>query len=368
MSSNLDDIKSVVNSFDVKGNSFSFAKFGNGHINDSFLIEDNSIESEKFILRRINRYVFKNPRAVVNNSVRAVEHIIKKLLDEGIENYYDFVLTFIPTKSGEFAYVDANSDFWCLTKFFGDSYTVDFVETEKQAYEAAKAFGKFQKQLADADSRDYEIVIPDFHNLGKRLKAYEETLSKASNERKNNAAAEIKTVKENFRIAEKANLLNDSASIPLRITHNDTKINNVMLDNKTDTAHCVIDLDTVMPGSVLSDFGDMVRTFTSPAEEDEKDISKVKMRLNIFKALSTGFLEETNSILTSIEKENLVFGAEMIVFEQGVRFLTDYFNNDVYYKTNYPEHNLDRARNQFALLHSITEQSDEMLEIIRNLM
>ncbi len=363
----VEEIKKVVENFDVKGSSFSSRKFGNGHINDSYLIEDNSDGAEKFILRKINKYVFKNPDAVVNNSVKAVNHIREKLLAEGVKNYYDFLLTFIQTKTGGFAFVDKNSDYWCLTKFFADSYTVDFVETEKQAYEAAKAFGKFQKQLADADPNEFEIVIPDFHNLSKRISAYEKAAENASDERKEKAAEEMKTVDDFFRIVEKNNSLNESLSIPLRITHNDTKINNVMLDNKTDAAHCVIDLDTVMPGSVLSDFGDMVRTFTSPAEEDERDVSKVKMRLNIFKSLAAGYLEEMNGILTPSEKENLVFGAEMIVYEQAVRFLTDFFNNDMYYKTEYPEHNLVRTKNQFALLKSITEQSGEMEKIVTSL-
>ncbi len=363
----VEEIKKVVENFDVKGRAFTSRKFGNGHINDSYLIEDNSDGAEKFILRKINKYVFKNPDAVVNNSVKAVNHIRGKLLGEGVENYHDFLLTFIQTKTGGFAFVDENSDYWCLTKFFADSYTVDFVETEKQAYEAAKAFGKFQKQLADADPKEFEIVIPDFHNLSKRISAYEKAAENASDERKEKAAEEMKTVDDFFRIVEKNNTLNESLSIPARITHNDTKINNVMLDNKTDAAHCVIDLDTVMPGSVLSDFGDMVRTFTSPAEEDERDVSKVKMRLNIFKSLASGYLEEMNGILTSSEKENLVFGAEMIVYEQAVRFLTDYFNNDIYYKTDYPEHNLVRTKNQFALLKSIAEQSGEMEKIIATL-
>jgi len=253
------------------------------------------------------------------------------------------------------------------TEMVADSYTVDFVETRKQAYEAAKAFGRFQKQLADANLEEFEIVIPDFHNLPKRITAYKNAVENASLHRKEIASGEIKTVAEFHSITEKYNELMNSDSIPLRITHNDTKINNVMLDNKTDIAHCVIDLDTVMPGTVLSDFGDMVRTFTSPAEEDERDVSKVKMRLDIFESLAEGYLEEIKETLTSSEKSNLVFGAKVIVFEQAVRFLTDYFNNDIYYKTDYPDHNLVRARNQFALLKSITEQSDEMERIIVNL-
>ncbi len=359
-----DEINEIVNRFKVSSNSFIYRRFGNGHINDSYLVESKSDEREQYILRKINSKVFKNPEIVVSNSVKVVSHIKEKLLNKGVNNHKNFVLTFIPTLDGNFAFVDENNDFWCLTIFFPKSYTVDFVETEIQAYEAAKAFGEFQQFIADININEFKFVIPDFHNLSKRLVAFNKAVETCSDERKKNALTEIEKVKDFLWIEEKNREIFSDSKIPVRITHNDTKINNVMLDNVTNKAHCVIDLDTVMPGSVLFDFGDMVRTFTSPVAEDEKDIAKVKVRLNIFDALAKGYLEASGKFLTDYEKENLVFGAELIVFEQAIRFLTDYCNNDVYYKTAYREHNLVRARNQFQLLKSISSLSEEMGKIV----
>ncbi len=359
-------LKNIAENFEVTGNFILGEKFGNGHINDSFLLEFKNSQRERYVLRRINRTIFKDPEIVVNNSIAAVNHIKNKLIKEGIRDYEEYVLTFIKTKDQKYYHKDIDGNYWCLTIFYDDYYTVDFVENTTQAFSAAKAFGKFQRQLADAPLNMFKPTIPDFHNLAKRMLSFYDVVAKNPKRRVENAQKEIADIKNFLWIAAENSKLNTNFNIPLRITHNDTKINNVMLHKKTNEGLCVIDLDTVMPGSVLSDFGDMVRTFTSPVAEDEKDTSKVTMQTNIFEALVKGYMSELKTELTNDEISNLVFGAYLIVFEQAVRFLTDYLAGDVYYRINYPEHNLVRTKNQLALLKSIDKHSDEMKRIVEN--
>jgi hypothetical protein len=358
------ELKHIAENFAVPGKFVSGRKFGNGHINDSFLVEFSNSHKKKYILRRINHNVFKKPEIVVSNSITAVNHIKQKLIKEGIANYEEYVLTFIETKEKQYYHKDINENYWCLTLFFEDYYTVEFVKNASQAYSAAKAFGKFQKQLSDVPLDMFKPTIPDFHNLAKRMLSYYDVLGKNPMERAQNAEDEIIAIKNFLWIAADNSRLKTNFNIPTRITHNDTKINNVMLHKETNEGLCVIDLDTVMPGTVLFDFGDMVRTSTSPVAEDEKDISKVTMQIDIFEALVKGYMSELKPELTQDEVSNLVFGAYLIVFEQAVRFLTDYLAGDVYYNIDYPEHNLVRTKNQLALLKSIDKQSSEMKKIV----
>ncbi len=354
----------ILTNFSLPGKFIEAKPFGSGHINDTLLVSfENEGKRERYILRRINDFVFKEPKKIIENTLNVTNHIRQKLVEAKEEEINNKVLTLLKTKDGKYYFLNGK-DYWCLIYFIEIAYTVDNVDTEKQAYEAAKAYGKFQKYLYDFDTTNCYITIKNFHNLPNRIVTFKETLELATNNR-------LKCAKEEIKLSEKYMYLKDefnellTKKLPNRITHNDTKINNIMLHKETNEGLCVVDLDTVMPGTILNDFGDMVRTFTSPALEDSKDFTKVKMRLPIFDALVKGYLYELNDYLTKDEVENLVLGSKIIVFEQAIRFLIDYLAGDVYYKVEYDLHNLNRARNQFALLASIEEQSHEMEKIVR---
>jgi hypothetical protein len=359
-------IEKIIKNFRINGDFLGAKPFGNGYINDTFLVTYNQAGLKvEYILRKINRYVFQTPQIVVDNTVNVTNHITEKLKEIGEKEISNHVMKLVETKNSKYYYVDNKNDYWCTTLFIKNAYTAEYVETDEQAYQAAKAFGRFQKLLIDADVSSYKDSIPNFHNLESRLVAFNNAIKDNSIERVAKAKEEIELVNSYRFLSEKITNLIKSNELPIRITHNDTKLNNVMLNKETNKGQCVIDLDTVMPGTVLYDFGDMVRTSTSPAEEDEKDVSKVTMRLNIFEALVKGYLEELAEVLTEVEISNLIYGAKVIVYEQAVRFLTDYIMNDLYYSISYPEHNLVRTRTQLALLKSIDIQTNEMKEIVK---
>lgn len=358
-------IEQIISNYKISGDFIEAKPFGNGHINETFLVSFNQAGFKtEYILRKINKYVFKNPEIVVANSVNVINHITKKMRKAGVSDTSNQVMELIETKNSKYYFIDEHDEYWCAVVFIKDAYTVEYVETSEQAYQAAKAFGRFQKFLIDADVNEYKDSIPNFHNLESRLTAFDIAVQDNPVGRVGEASKEMKLVNLYRYLSEKITSLINKNELPIRITHNDTKINNVMLSKETNEGKCVIDLDTVMPGTVLYDFGDMVRTSTSPVEEDEKDASKVTMRLDIFEALAKGYLEELAEVLTQVEISNLIYGAKVIVYEQAIRFLTDYVMNDVYYAVSYPEHNLVRTRTQLALLESIENQTDEMDEII----
>jgi len=355
--------KDIINKFLVEGNFIEAQPFGSGKINDTYLIKYKIDQKEKkYILRKINRYVFKEPKLMVENTVNVTQHIRKKINLVANPNPTDKVLTLINSKNKKFYHLDENDDYWCMIEYIEDAYTIDIVETETQAFEAAKAFGRFQKYLADFNVLNCHITIKNFHNLPNRINVLKKAINQDILKRTHSIEDLLKNVDNYFYLADEFENVT-RLNLPTRITHNDTKINNVMLDSKTNKGICVVDLDTVMPGIVLDDFGDMVRTFTSLASEEE-DYLKVEMRLPIFEAITKGYLSEMNECLTDNEKDNLVLGAKIIVFEQTVRFLTDYLQGDVYYKTNHTNHNLDRTKNQMALLESIKKQENEMKKIV----
>lgn len=359
-------IEQVIPNFKIYGDFISAKPFGNGHISDIFLVSFNQAGLiTEYIFRKINKYVFKNPEIVVANTVNVINHITKKLKEAGDKDISNHVMKLVETKNSRYYYVDEQDNYWCSVLFIKGAYTVEYVETREQAYQVAKAFGRFQKYLIDADINKYKDSIPNFHNLESRLIAFNIAVNKNPVGRVDKVSKEIELVNFYRSLSKKITSLIRKSELPIRITHNDAKTNNVMLNKETNQGQCVIDLDTVMPGTVLYDFGDLVRTSTSPVQEDEKDVSKVKMRLNIFEALVKGYLKELVEVLTEVEISNLVYGTKVIVYEQAVRFLTDYLMNNVYYKTNYSEHNLIRTRTQLALLESIDSQTDEMESIVK---
>lgn len=360
----MENVEKILSSFIINGDFVDAKPYGSGHINDTVIVNyKNSGKKVKYILRKINSFVFKEPKLIIENTMNVTNHIRQKLCDLNEHDLERKVLTILKNKYGNYYHIDEDNEYWCLVYFIDRAYTVDHVENEGQAYEAAKAYGKFQKYLSDFDTNECHITIKDFHNLSNRIMMLENAIKLDPQNR-------IKDVKPELFLAKKYSFLNQyfielkNKNLPNRITHNDTKINNIMLNEKTNEGLCVIDLDTVMPGIILNDFGDMVRTFTSPALEDDKDFNNVSMRLSVFDSLVKGYLEELNNYLTKDEKNNLVLGSKIIVYEQAIRFLTDYISGDVYYKIDYDLHNLNRAKNQFALLASIEEQSYEMEKIV----
>ncbi|NOX17451.1 MAG: aminoglycoside phosphotransferase family protein [Chlorobi bacterium] len=365
---NNEEIFKVAARFKLKGKLESISRYGSGHINDTFLAICRTEESEnRYILRRINGYVFKRPEIVIENTRMVLDYIKERLRENGREELIERTASLVESGDGKFYIRDESGGFWCAMPFCKKIYTIDFVETEEHAYQAAKAFGGFQKLVIDADYEKFKPSIPDFHNTMKRFERLVDIIEKNPANRNSSAKKEIAFALRNEHLPSKIKKLLEDKTIPLRLTHNDTKINNVLFDEDTNQAVCVIDLDTVMSGTALFDFGDMVRTSTCAAAEDETDLSIVFMNIKIFEALVKGYLEELNGVLTNDEIENLVYGAELIIYEQAIRFLTDYLEGDVYYKTDYQEHNLDRTKNQFALLKSVQKQKTEMERIVNKI-
>lgn len=354
------DIESLAGNFNLDGKLIRYEPFGSGHINDTFCLScEKDGRQLHYILQRINHEVFKNPPAMMENIRRVTNHIRRKMQDKQ-NKLASRQLVVIDTKDGADFFLDDDGNYWRLYNRIENAVTYDTIESPELAYEAARMFGRFAAMLKDLPGPPLHETIPDFHTTPKRFKAFMDVFQQDPCNRAKDAGAEIDFVLENAGICDV--LLNHVAKgdIPVRITHNDTKINNVLLDEKTHKGVCVIDLDTVMPGLSLYDFGDMVRTATNPAEEDQRDLSKVTMRMPIFEMLLRGFAEETHAFLTPTEKKNMVFAGKLITFEQMIRFLADHLAGDIYYKIHREGHNLDRSRTQMKMVQSITSQQEQM--------
>lgn len=356
-------VRNIASKFAIFGEFYFAESYGSGHINDTYLgIFDQAGTHVRYIFQRINTNIFKRPDQLMENISRVLSHSKRKLV--GKPDASRKALTLVPTLDGANYFTDADGNCWRCYLFIENARTYDIMESPDNAYQTAKAFGAFQMLLADLPGERLHETIPNFHNTPSRLKAFDEALAKDAANRAVLAKKEIEFVQKNRNIAPVLiNLLRDGA-IPERITHNDTKLNNVMLDDKTGEGICVIDLDTIMPGLSLYDFGDLVRTSTSPAAEDEKDLSKVQARMAMFSALARGYLEGSEGCLNSKEIEMMPFSGMLITFEIGVRFITDFLDGDKYFKVKRENHNLDRCRTQFTLVERLREKEDEMNEII----
>jgi aminoglycoside phosphotransferase (APT) family kinase protein len=358
------DIKKVGSQFQIFGDYIKAEPYGSGHINDTYAaVYDQGGIPVRYIFQRINHNIFKNPPALMENIQRVTEHQEKKLSESGQASRR--ALKVIKTLDNASFLHDDDGNYWRSYIFIEKAKTYDIIETPEQAFQAAKAFGEFQKTLVDLPGGRLLETIPNFHNTPWRYEAFEEALSKDVCNRAASVKDEIDFVLKRKDDAGLLLKLNAEGKIPERITHNDTKLNNVMIDDKSGEGICVIDLDTVMPGLVHYDFGDLVRTSTSPAAEDEKDLSKVTMQMHMFEALIKGYLESAGEFLNPTEKEYLPFAGKLITLEIGVRFLTDHLSGDVYFKTHRENHNLDRCRTQFKLVESIETQEDKMMSFIR---
>lgn len=358
------DFQSVVDCFHLYGDFVSAAPYGSGHINDTYAVTmEQSGTPVRYIFQRLNTTIFQQPQELMENIRRVTEHQRQKLAASGIGDISRRALQLVPARDGA-CYAITDDGFWRVYLFVEKARTYDVLETPEQACEAARSFGRFQAELVDLPGERLHDTIPNFHHTPRRFTALQEAISADSCNRAADAAPEIKFALERESITGHLLQLCEAGDIPERITHNDTKINNVMLDDATHEGICVIDLDTVMPGLALYDFGDLVRTSTSPAAEDERDLSKVAMRLEMFEQLIKGYLSSAGAFLTAAEVDNLVFSGRLITFEIGLRFLTDYLSGDVYFKTHRDGHNLDRCRTQFRLVAEIERQEKEMLAVV----
>ncbi|MDB6018346.1 MAG: hypothetical protein JWR19_2835 [Pedosphaera sp.] len=356
------DFPALVRHFQIHGELLSVEPYGSGHINDTYCaIFDQSGTPVRYVLQRINHHIFKNPVALMENVERVTSHIGKKLA--GAADFGRRVLTLIATRAGRPYHRDEQGNHWRAYHFIEKARSYEAVESTQQAFEAAKAFGHFQKLLADLPAPRLHDTIPDFHHTPKRFGMLETAIAADAANRARWAKAEIEFALRHKSIS--GVLL--EAGLPERVAHNDTKFNNVMLDDTTGEGICVIDLDTVMPGLALYDFGDMVRTATSPAKEDERDLTKVEMQFPMFEALVRGYLASAAAFLTKGEKQQLAFSGKLITFEIGIRFLTDYLAGDTYFKVHREGHNLDRCRTQFKLVESIEQQEGKMNKLVEGL-
>jgi aminoglycoside phosphotransferase (APT) family kinase protein len=358
------EIRSISNRFAILGNFLDAAPYGTGHINDTYCATyDQGGAAIRYIHQRINRTIFKDPPALMENVGRVTEHLRRKLA--GQPDAGRRALTLVPARDGRMFFQDEAGDYWRTYVFIERSRTYDVVESATQAFQAAKAFGQFQEALADLPPPPLKTTIPGFHDTPARFAALERAIEADAVGRVRLAMPEIDFVMRRKPLAGVLLDLQRQGAIPERTTHNDTKLNNVMLDDATHEGLCVIDLDTVMPGLALYDFGDMVRTTTNAALEDERDLSKVQMLFPMYEALVRGYLSAAGHFLNNVEKQHLAFSGKLITLEIGIRFLADFLAGDVYFKVHRDGHNLDRCRTQFKLVESIEAQEPAMNELVR---
>lgn len=340
-----------VGSFAFEGAFLGADVITHGHINDTWRV---TTSRRRYVLQRINHHVFRDPPAVMDNIRRVTAHIRAKL--DGRPDVDRRVLTLVPTRDGQWYYRDEAGQYWRAYHFIENAHIHDIVETAEQVEQAAREFGTFQRWLADLPPPRLAETIPGFHDTPRRFATFEAVLAADRHNRAAQARAEIEFVLQRKGIVN--GLL--SAGLPERVTHNDTKFNNIMLDDATGAGLCVLDLDTVMPGLALYDFGDMVRTATCRAAEDERDLSRVRLELPFYEALVRGYLETAGEFLIGEERRLLAFAGKLITFEVGLRFLTDFLDGDQYFKVHRRGHNLDRCRTQFRLVESIEQQEEAM--------
>jgi Ser/Thr protein kinase RdoA (MazF antagonist) len=359
------DLRAVASQFTLWGDFVSAVPYGSGHINDTYAATIMQAGAPvRYILQRINRHVFRHPVALMENVERVTAHLREKLTAAGTAGISRRVLTLIPAHDGQSWHRDAAGNYWRCYFFIERAKTFDLIEKPAQAAAAARAFGEFQQLLADLPAPRLHDTVPGFHHTRNRFNALRRAVEADTCNRALGVRPEIKFAMRHEPMVDL--LLNEQSrgALPERVTHNDTKLNNVMLDDATGEGICVIDLDTVMPGLSLHDFGDMCRSACRPTLEDERDLSKVEMRLDMFEALVQGYLASAGAFLTRAEKQHLVHSAFLITFEVGLRFLTDYLEGDLYFKVRRPDHNADRTRVQFKLLESFTRHESAMQSVV----
>lgn len=358
-------IEEVIEQFQLPGKLISREPYGNGHINDTFLLvyDVNAAKTKRYILQRMNHEIFKQPAELMEN-IAGVTGYLSEIIKKQGGNPERETLNVIKTKDGKNFYVDSSGNYWRIFLFIEDTVCLEKVESAQDFYDSAVAFGNFQRMLADYPAKTLYETIPDFHHTPARF----ENLKKAIAEDKmGRAAAAEKEIDFALKREKDTAVLTDllkEGKLPLRVTHNDTKLNNILFDKDSKKALCIIDLDTVMPGLSHYDFGDSIRFGASTGAEDEKDLSKIEIDLSLFEAFTKGFLEGCAGSLTDKEVEMLPMGAKLMTYECGIRFLADYLEGDTYFKIHREGHNLDRARTQFKLVADMEKKWDEMAAIV----
>ena len=347
-------IQKAAFAFQLDGTPISCEPFGHGHINSTFKICTD--KGKEYVLQRINKYVFKNPVWVMKNAAAVTNYLQQKVSDPRM------VLHFIPATTGKYYHKDEEGEFWRMTDFVG-GFSLDLPESDEDFYQSALAFGRFQEMLSDYPADSLFEIIPNFHNTIDRYEKFKESIRIDGVARVEEVEEDISFLLEREALGGTLQKMLDAGILPLRVTHNDTKLNNVLLDKTTRKSLCVLDLDTVMPGLSLYDFGDSIRFGAATATEDEKDVSKMKLDLHLFQVYTRGFLEAAPS-LTAMEVALLPLGAIIMTLEVAVRFMTDYLDGDLYFKIAYPDHNLVRARTQMALVADMQEKWSEMNRIV----
>ncbi len=362
----LSKLRQIAALFEVRADFVGGVPYGSGHINDTFCVNFDQAGHGgiRYIFQRINTHVFRKPEELMENISRVTRFSLERLLEQGHPEAYRRTLTCIPATDGKPFAVDQDGGYWRVYPFIERATGHDEMETDEQAFQAAMAFGKFQMLAAGLPGERLHETVPDFHDTPVRLDALLTAIDEDSHKRAVDVRKEIDFVLARTADCHRVSDLIASGQIPERVTHNDTKLNNVLLDDATTEGVCVIDLDTTMPGSALYDFGDLVRTAATNKREDDTRTETVSVRLDRFDALVKGYMVAGREFLNSAELENLAFSGKLLTLECGMRFLTDHLQGDTYFKTSHPGHNLERCRNQFAYVESIESKLSEMEEIV----
>ena len=361
-----ESVVEVCRHFNIKGEAVSQCIFTDGHINTTLLLVfDEEGETKKYLIQGINTHVFKNPEELMENIVGVTTFIKKKIIENG-GNAERETLTFLQAETGKYFFYSGDKC-WRIYNFIDNAHTCNKIENKQHFENAGRSFGNFQKHLAEYPMGNLHETIKDFHNTPKRFDNLEAAINNNLSGRADNVKTDIE-----FAMARRADAgrlldLHAQGKIPLRVTHNDTKLNNILFDDVTNEGICVIDLDTIMPGFSLYDFGDAIRFGGNTTREDDDNLDNVQISLELFESYAEGFLSASAKALTIDEVENLAFSAMLMTLECGIRFLTDYLDGDVYFRTHYPEHNLVRARNQFKLVYEIEQHMDEMNDIVKKI-
>lgn len=357
------DLLQISENFQLKGEIDTVKPLGEGFINDTFLITTTGT-SANYILQRKNKNIFSPIPAMMDNIEKVCQHIKKKVVAAGGDPLRE-AMTVIPTRDGKLYFLDEEEEYWAVSLFIEDTIAYEAAKTPELAYSGGKGIGRFQSLVSDL-KEPLVNILPGFHDIRFRFNQWDKVLAKDPVGRKAKVAEEIGWIESRKEEMLAFWKLVEDGSIPTRVSHNDTKINNILFDKKGDVL-CVIDLDTVLSSTVLNDFGDAMRTYTNTGLEDDENLENVSMDIRIFEAFTKGYLEETSWFLTEKELEYLAFSARYITYEQVLRFLMDYIDGDNYYKTKSAEHNLVRTQAQYKLLQNMEDQYGKMQEIVRSL-
>lgn len=349
----------VLEGFGLDFSAYQVEKHGSGLINSTFRLHYQGGGKQKdLILQRINTHVFRDPYVIVENHRKAADYLSQHHPDY-------FFLAPLPAQDGKDLF-ERNGEYWRVLPYVENTYTVNEAGNPKQALEASRQFGRLTRNLSGVNMQEFQPSIPNFHNLTLRYSHFQTAVNSAEADRREQAAELINAFEGFSRIPIMYEELKTDGDFPDRLMHHDTKINNVLLDEKTNRGVCVIDLDTLMPGKLISDLGDMVRTYVSPVSEEETDFSQIVIREDYYEALMKGYLEEIKNTLTRTEKDTLFYAGQFMIYMQGIRFLTDYLNGNLYYQIRYPLHNLHRANNQLVLLQRLNEKEGVLRKVINH--